>query len=68
MALKYCRVFEPVSTVEPEACLDPFATIHLRSEVLGEHLGMLKHGEYNTCANHHQPIEYCAELQDSQPV
>ncbi|KAK7129591.1 hypothetical protein R3I93_019285 [Phoxinus phoxinus] len=33
MALKYCCVFEPVSTVQPEACLDPFATIHLRSEI-----------------------------------
>jgi len=39
MALKYCCVFEPVRTVQPEACLDPFATIHLRSEVLGNTWG-----------------------------
>ncbi|KAG1932583.1 hypothetical protein F2P79_021106 [Pimephales promelas] len=34
MALKYCCVFEPVRTVQPEACLDPFATIHLRSKII----------------------------------
>lgn len=39
MALKYCCVFEPVSTVQPGACLDPSATIHLRSEVLGNTWG-----------------------------
>ncbi len=47
MALKYCCVFEPVSTVQPGACLDPSATIHLR------YWGTLGDGQYDTCANHH---------------